>query len=118
MYLHDHNIVHWDLKYVTPPLYHSPSLSIFAVISESDLWLVNRPEIMHFRTKDQSSDIVIAFWHVGRLKFLAGDMSHMYHTPFSSVLNTSILPGAAHVCRRKSRIRSSRGAEPKGTWQV
>ena len=84
MYLLDHNIVHQDLKYVAHPLYHSPPLSIFAVISESDLWLVDTPEIMLFCTNDLSSDIVIAFWHVDRLNFLAGDMSHMYHTPFSA----------------------------------
>ena len=28
MYLHDHNIAHRDLKYVAPPLYHSPSRSL------------------------------------------------------------------------------------------
>jgi len=55
-YLHDHDIVHRDLKYVALPLFFIPLCEIFG----SDKWPVDRPENILFRTKDPSSDIVIA----------------------------------------------------------
>jgi calcium/calmodulin-dependent protein kinase I len=53
-YLHDHDIVHRDLKYVTPspiPFLSGPGL-------DKRVHLV-RPENILYRTKDPSSDIVI-----------------------------------------------------------
>ena len=54
------------------------------MISGSNLWLVNSPGNILFRTKDPSDIVIANFWHVGRLKFLARNMSHMHHTPFSA----------------------------------
>ena len=50
-YLHDHDIVHRDLRFVALPL-----CEIFG----PDKWPGDRPENILFRTKDPSSDIVIA----------------------------------------------------------
>ena len=61
------------------------SLPFIIQVLGSNPWLVNRPEDILFRTKDPLSHIIIAdFWHVCRLGFLAGNVSHMRHTPFSA----------------------------------
>ena len=99
------------------PFPSSSTFSIFSVISGSNSWLVDRPEKILFRTKDPSSDMVIAdFWHVGHLKFRARDMSHMYHTSFGA--KHLDFRGAAHVRRGMSRTRSPKGAEPKEVQQA
>ena len=49
-YLHDHDIVHRDLKYATP----------FFIPSSDSREASGRPENILYRTKDPSSDIVIA----------------------------------------------------------
>jgi len=60
-YLQDNDVVHRGLRYFAPPPWlFSIQLPIFDEIFGSNPWLVNRPEIILFRTKDPSSDIVMA----------------------------------------------------------
>jgi len=67
-YLHDHDIVHRDLRFVALPL-----CEIFG----PDKWPGDRPENILFRTKDPSSDIVIADFGMYVALTYSQDTSHM-----------------------------------------
>ena len=71
-YLHDHGIVSQDLKCVSPPFILHP---IFVELVGSNVWLVDRPQEILFRTKDPSSDVVIALRNHSRSPQDVWDMS-------------------------------------------
>jgi len=107
--LHDHGTVHRDLKYVAPL---SSTFPIFIEIFGYNTWPANRPENIIFHTKDQSSDIVIADFGMCVAQILSPETC-LIRVICLQCQTPRCHRRTAHTRRRKSRICSPRGAEPK-----
>jgi len=82
-HLHDHGIVHWDLKHVAPPPDHSPfrssarSFDLTCGLKQTgEHSFPHQGPVNRYRYR--------RLWHVHHLSFLAGNTSHTCHMPFSA----------------------------------
>jgi len=126
-HLHDHDIVHRDLKYVAPPLYYSPSRSSARVLGLSSGFFVNRLELFRSKGPHQislSSTLACASPEFSRWKhvscasyasqcqmprFHSGTATTTSPSPSSSMTYSDALNKVKGCCRRKD---AGRGCTP------